>query len=112
LIVKKGETLAAAARRGNVSVAEIRRLNQLKTDRVAPGTRLALAAPAISKGAPAAPAAKKPRITRYTVKRGDTLQSIARQFKVDQKDLMRWNNTTSAALRPGQQLTIQVAQSG
>jgi membrane-bound lytic murein transglycosylase D len=125
LIVKKGESLAAVAKRGGISVAELKKINQLKSDRVAPGTRLALNAPAkatsagpaastktvAQAGKPAAkPTAKTPRITRYTVKRGDTFQSIARQFKVEQKDLMRWNGATSTALRPGQQLTIQLAQ--
>lgn len=114
IVVKKGETLAAAARRGNVSVAEIRRLNQLKGDRVAPGTRLVVATPAAAKKTkPTAKAvAGKPRVTKYTVKRGDTLQSIARQFKVDQKDLLRWNGATASNLRPGLQLLIQQAQNG
>lgn len=107
LIVKKGETLAAVARRGNISVAELRRINQLKGDKVAPGTKLSLTmpdkAPAASGGKPA----KGAKLTRYTVKRGDTLQSIARQFKVDQKDILRWNSGLSANLKPGQQIVIQ-----
>jgi len=46
LVVKKGETLAAAARRGNIGLVELKRLNNLKTDHVAAGTRLVLAAAA------------------------------------------------------------------
>jgi LysM repeat protein len=120
LIVKKGETLAAVARRGGISIAELRKLNQLKSDRVTLGTRLVTAPtsksePLSVKATPAAtnPLAKStkgPRVTRYTVKRGDTLQSIARQFKVDQKDLIRWNGNATSHLRPGQQLMIQITQ--
>ncbi len=111
LVVKKGETLAAVARRGNVSIAELRRINQLKGDKVAPGTKLALTAPekasAKAAASPAAKPAKAAKATRYTVRRGDTLQSIARQFKVDQKDILRWNSGLSANLKPGQQIVIQ-----
>ena len=111
LVVKKGETLAAVARRGNVSIAELRRINQLKGDKVAPGTKLALTAPekasAKASASPAAKPAKAAKATRYTVRRGDTLQSIARQFKVDQKDILRWNSGLSANLKPGQQIVIQ-----
>lgn len=74
---------------------------------MAPGTKLSLTmpdkAPAASGGKPA----KGTKLTRYTVKRGDTLQSIARQFKVDQKDILRWNSGLSANLKPGQQIVIQ-----
>ena len=120
LIVKKGETLASVARRGGISIVELRKLNQLKSDRVAPGTRLATVPPSKSEPVsvkatppaanPLAKSGKGPRVTRYTVKRGDTLQSIARQFKVDQKDLIRWNGSATSHLRPGQQLTIQITQ--
>lgn len=122
LIVKRGETLGAVARRGGVTVAELRRLNHLKSDRVNAGARLVVAAPTrsvtVATAGPAPRAAAKssrnagkgPRIKRYTVKRGDTLYSIARRFNVEQKDLMRWNGNTTASLHPGQQLTIQLAQ--
>lgn len=124
LVVKKGESLTAFALRGGTTVAELRKINRLKSDRVAAGTRLALVSkPQPATGKAAAPAkgaapssksatkpAKAPRVTRYTVKRGDTLYSIARQFKVEQKDLQRWNGGAAGVLRPGEQLIIQLAQ--
>lgn len=110
IIVKKGESLAAVAKRGNVSVADLRRFNQIKGDKVPAGTRLSLAAPdgsAARKTETAARGSPAPGKTlRYTVKKGDTLHSVARQFKVDPKDLQRWNRGLTN-LRPGQQLTIQ-----
>ncbi len=122
LVVKK-ESLTAFALRGGTSVAELRRINRLKSDRVAAGTRLSLVnaspasadkASATTNGGASGKSAKKPvkapRITRYTVKRGDTLYSIARKFKVEQKDLLRWNGGNAGTLRPGEQLTIQLAQ--
>ena len=38
------------------------------------------------------------------------MYSIARQFKVAVDDLLRWNRLSSSALKPGTQLTIQLAQ--
>ncbi|MCK6406081.1 MAG: LysM peptidoglycan-binding domain-containing protein [Rhodocyclaceae bacterium] len=114
LIVKKGETIGAVARRGGISVAELKRINRLKSDRVAPGMRLAVqsptSAPTTASAAPAKAGknANATKVTRYTVKRGDTLQSVARRFKVDHKDILRWNAGISANLKPGQQLIIQI----
>lgn len=137
--VRRGETLLSVAKRYGTSVAELKRINRLRGDRVAPGTKLALAAPAAkseakTKAKTAAPAplvakasstakpgkqaplklvkqAKKaPKLTRYTIRRGDTLASIARQFKVEKDDLLRWNRVAPNALQPGQTLTIQLAQ--
>lgn len=114
ITVKKGESLAAVARRGGVSVDELRQLNRLKSDRITAGTRLTLVAapekPVTKNSTPSGKPAKKPKTTRYTVKRGDTLYSIARRFNVDHEDIMRWNRTKSTALRTGQQLTIQLVQ--
>lgn len=41
----------------------------------------------------------------YSVKKGDTIWSISRQFAVSPKDIMRWNDTTSQ-IRPGKKLVI------
>ncbi|MDA0190948.1 MAG: LysM peptidoglycan-binding domain-containing protein [Proteobacteria bacterium] len=125
--VRAGETLYAVARRYGTSVAELRRLNQLRSDRLSAGMRLTVAArapdatPVRVTAAPAASdkgsataakgkAAGKPRVARYKVRRGDTLASIARQFNVDTDDLMRWNRVSPKKLQPGQVLTIELAR--
>lgn len=41
----------------------------------------------------------------YSVKKGDTIWSISRQFAVSPKDIMRWNDTSSQ-IRPGRKLII------
>jgi membrane-bound lytic murein transglycosylase D len=44
----------------------------------------------------------------YTVRRGDTLGTIARRFGVSSRDLMRWNGLDSAGrIRTGQQLRVR-----
>ena len=58
----------------------------------------------------AKPDKKASRTAQYTVRNGDTLASIARQFKVGTDDLMRWNKISAKTLKPGNTLVIQLAQ--
>jgi len=98
---RKGATLTTGPKRGDRTVAQ----------KKAAAPRLATAPR--SKGGPgeAAAAVGKPAaITHYTVRRGDTLASIARRFKVGTADLMRWNRLSPNALIPGKMLTIQLAR--
>ncbi|WP_301102587.1 LysM peptidoglycan-binding domain-containing protein [Propionivibrio sp.] len=104
--VRKGETLPLIARRYSTTVAELKRINHLRSDKIAVGRRLTLA----EAGRPTLGQKKAPRITHYTIRRGDTLSSIAKRFKVGKDDLLRWNRISPNALIPGKTLTIQVAQ--
>ncbi|MEF8714084.1 MAG: LysM peptidoglycan-binding domain-containing protein [Accumulibacter sp.] len=53
---------------------------------------------------------KQARQAQYTIRRGDTLVSIARQFRVEKDDLLRWNRIQGNEIKPGQTLTIQLVQ--
>lgn len=121
--VRKGETLPAIAKRFGMTVAQLKRINHLRNDRIAAGTRLTIAAAskAVAKtetkpeksgrsATTQASVKQTPRTTRYTVRRGDTLTSIARQFKVSTDDILRWNRLSSNTLVPGKALTIQLTQ--
>ena len=125
--VRKGETLIKLARRYGIAVAELKRINHLRIDRVAPGSKLALTASPKAETKPAARVLvkieaksgktglvkngkKALKVTHYTIRRGDTLASIARRFKVGKDDLLRWNHVSPNTLQPGQTLTIQLAQ--
>lgn len=50
------------------------------------------------------------RNSRYRVKRGDSLASIARANKVSVKDLQRWNKLSGHGLKAGQTLVMQSSQ--
>ncbi len=122
--VRKGDVLATIARKNNLSLDEFKRINGLKSNTVKAGRKLALvSSPKKSASAPERKAVKalaaseiKPKarkaetVTRYKVRRGDTLYSIAKQFKVETSDLMRWNSVSAKTLMPGKTLTIQLAR--
>jgi len=53
---------------------------------------------------------KSAKLAQYTIRRGDTLVSIAKQFRVEKDDLLRWNRIHGNDIKPGQTLTIQLVQ--
>lgn len=128
--VKKGDTLFSIAQRYAVSPEQIKSLNRLKNNRVAvgqklvltkeqPAKKLAAAAAKTTKSVPAPKSAKvaasKPqsaRSTQYTVRRGDTLSSIAKRHNVAANDIQRWNNISAKRpLNPGLKVTLLLPRS-
>ena len=121
--VRKGETLPVIAKRYGVSIAELKRINHLRSDKLVAGSRLMLASESktsekreAKSGKTADSPEKKdnaknaPKTTRYVIRRGDTLTSIAKHFNVSKDDILRWNRISPNALKPGNALTIQLAQ--
>lgn len=135
-VVRRGETLFAVARRHGVSAEQLRAWNGLRGNQVEAGQKLRIGAPdaqparvaaaeetverkaaatADQRPAVAKPAARPaaPKATRYTVRRGDTVYSIARRFNVDVDDVQRWNRIReNAPLRAGKQMTLYLASNG
>ncbi|QOC23963.1 LysM peptidoglycan-binding domain-containing protein [Wenzhouxiangella sp. AB-CW3] len=105
--VRPGENLWLIARQYRVSIADLRRWNNLGSDNlIRPGQRLMVHMEQAS-GQSAAAAVE------YTIRSGDSLWVIARRHGVSVRDLMRWNNLhEDSVLRPGQSLTIRRSGSG
>lgn len=91
-IVKQGDSLYSIAKKYNITVNDIKKLNNLVNDELSIGQRL-----------------KIPVITNddyYIVKAGDTLFSIARENNMTVLDLKKLNNLTSNELYIGQKLIV------
>ena len=95
--VQPGDNLWGIAKRHGLSVNAITRDNSLNTPVLRVGQQLILA----SAGGVTA------REVLYTVKPGDSLYIIAREFKVQIDHIRDWNELGSV-LRPGQQLTLRL----
>lgn len=96
-IVKAGDTLFSIARQFGVSVDDIRRLNNLTNDILSIGMNLLIPTGTVADES----------IIVYTVKRGDSLWALAREYNTTIDDIKQLNNLTSDVLSVGQELQIK-----
>ena len=96
-IVRRGDTLYSIARNNNISVDELRRINNLQSDMLMIGQKILI---------PTREDILQEDYNVYTVKAGDTLYSIARSFGVSVDDIITLNRLNSVGLTIGQQLLI------
>jgi membrane-bound lytic murein transglycosylase D len=123
-VVRRGDTLWEIARRNNVGVRELAKMNGIKPGApLQTGRKLVVNGPAgTGKAGPArtasnAAGAKRSRDAdandpgrrvRYTVRKGDTLHEISRRFDVTVAQLREWNGLPGARIKPGQKLVVYV----
>jgi membrane-bound lytic murein transglycosylase D len=112
--VRRGDTLATIARRHGMTVKSLARLNGISAKtKVRAGQKLAVRKAVAKAGKQRVASAGKGskagmRKIRYEVRRGDTLASIGKRYKVSVRQIKRWNGS-GAKLRPGQDLVLYVA---
>ena len=96
--IKAGDTLYSIAKKFNTTVNKIKQLNNLLTDNLTIGQNLKL---------PLTDVTEVPTTTvNYTVKPGDTLYSIAREYNTTVNNIKNKNSLTSDLLLVGQTLLI------
>lgn len=90
-VVKRGDNLSGIADRHGVSIAHLRRINDLDGDRIFPGQKLRLreAAPSV-----------------HIVERGDALWEIAEAYGLSLDHLKAINGLTGDQIYPGQELRL------
>lgn len=91
--VKAGDTLYQIAKNNNITVDELKKINNLDSDTLSIGQILKLPSPLT------------PEAT-YTVQKGDSLYSIARKYNTTVDELKKINNLTSNILSIGQVLKL------
>jgi len=107
--VKKGDSLWKISRKLGISINVLKRLNKLKSSRLYPAQKLKYKA---RKKYIRSPIVKPVSIIKgseknyYTVKKGDSLSSIAKKFGVDTTRLKEANLLHNEKLKSGQILVI------
>ena len=103
--VQSGDTLWGISRRYQISVDEIKRINNMADASLSLGQRLQVSIDSPSYGG-GNTAATSPTGTIYTVQAGDSLWRIATKFNVSPNEIKALNNLSSNALSIGQQLKV------
>jgi membrane-bound lytic murein transglycosylase D len=105
--VKRNESLQQIAKHYGTSTKQLMTLNHLKSNHIITGQKLLVTTGNKRLVSAAKPAERSDsKKTHYVVKRGDTLDSIARKFDVAMADLKRWNNISGSRIVPGHRLTV------
>lgn len=97
--VADGDTLFNISKRYNLSVADLIVANNIKGSNIRKGQLLRVSA------APVKTRKNNIQNVSYTVRRGDTLNTIADRFNIDVNDIRRWNKNTRT-VTPGQRLKL------
>ncbi|ANB61215.1 LysM peptidoglycan-binding domain-containing protein [Anoxybacteroides amylolyticum] len=92
-IVKAGDSLSTIAKTYNVFIADIKIRNQLSNDFIYPGQTLIISA-------------EKGTYTTHTVRAGETLSIIARDYGISLVDLKTWNQLSTDTIYVGQVLSV------
>ena len=95
--VKSGDTLYSIAKKYNVSVNELKKINNLTGDNLLTGQLLNV------------PSGLS-LVNSYIVESGDTLYSIAKRFNISVNKLKEYNNFTSNLLNVGQKILIPYSE--
>src|SRR3954464_12867660 len=101
--VESGETLASIAKKYHTTPAQISNVNGLEEDDIQAETRLIIPMSG-SRDSDSMVFSKRP--TRYRVRRGDTVLSVADDFGVPPERIRRWNRLKGNELRKGRSIVI------
>ncbi len=113
--VKKGETLSSIAQKYKVSVTSLQQWNNLKSKQVNINQKLIVKKGAAEPSGIAQPKGSKSESEQlkaakyHTVKKGETLYGIARQYGVSATELSDWNQLNNSGIKTGQQLIVAKA---
>jgi len=95
-VVQRGDNLSTIALRFDVGLGLLRQLNRLTNDRIYPGQRLQLRPSSLDEPV-------------HTVRRGETLSSIALKYHLRVSDLAALNDIEGSIIFVGQELRLKAA---
>lgn len=95
-IVKKGDTLYSIAKDNNISIDKLKELNSLKSNDLYIGDQIVIPRKDI----------ELTEYEIYTVKKGDSLWKIAKDYSINVNDLINLNNLSNLTLNINQELLV------
>ena len=110
--VKSGDVIGGIAERFNVSAAEIRRWNNLKSNKIMVGQRLKIYSNVTSDETVRTSRKSNERNSQdgtvtHKVRRGESLDSISKRYSVSINELKKLNNLSGSKIKAGQLLVVK-----
>lgn len=102
--IRRGESLSVIAMKYGASISQIKKWNDLSSNRIFVGKKLKIFTGKSEEIASTDNSNQKE--TYYRIKRGDSLSEIAMKFGVRTTDIKRWNNLASNKIVAGKTLKI------
>lgn len=102
--VQNGDTLWKIAQKHDVTVSDIKSMNNLSSEAIYPSQVLEIGA---SSNSDQTSVSAQSTDNTYTVQSGDSLSKIATKHNISLDNLMSWNNLTTTALHPGHVLVVE-----
>lgn len=105
--IRKGDTIGQIAEKYHVSVAQLKKWNNLSSNKIIAGKTLKVYSPVqhnytTTKNT----STKKGAAITHTIKKGDTIWQLASQYNVSVEDIRSWNDLTSNKIVAGKTLKI------
>jgi membrane-bound lytic murein transglycosylase D len=101
--VRKGDNLFEIATRFHVTVADLKKWNNLSSNQIIAGRKLIVAQATVSTGT-------EPHKVVHQVQKGETLGKIASDYRTTVDDILSWNGRNDlSVLHPGDQITLFVS---
>jgi membrane-bound lytic murein transglycosylase D len=105
--VRKGDNLSDIATRFHVTVADLKKWNNLSSSQINSGRKLIVSQPAV---ASSSSSSMEPHKVVHRVQKGETLVKIASDYQTTVDNIISWNTRDDlSVLHPGDQITLFVS---
>jgi len=105
--VQSGETLYALSKKYNVDVKELKKWNSLKSDQLELGQQLVVSKPNKNTKSIKNTSSYPIKDAVHVVDVGETIYGISKQYNVQQKEIIAWNDLDGSEISVGQKLVIR-----
>ena len=102
--VTSGETLFSIAKKYDISVADLKKINHLTTNKIKFGQKLKLVQSSEPKEK--TPSEKAPKLIHHKVKSGESFYSIAKTYGCKVEELKNWNKKSGSKIKAGEKLIV------
>ncbi|HEY6436909.1 MAG TPA: LysM peptidoglycan-binding domain-containing protein, partial [Ignavibacteriaceae bacterium] len=104
--VKKGDTISEIAERYHISTSEIKKWNNLNSNKIVSGQSLKIYSSETTSSLVESTTSPSGNVNYHKIKNGETIGGIAEEYRVSASNIRGWNNLTSDKIIAGTTLKI------